>query len=1095
MDTATFQFGSWQVNRRDNSISDATDRHQIEPRAMDVLVALCAEPNTVFSSEQLLLQCWGSTLYGDNPVHKTITQLRKVLGDNRTNPSYIETIRKRGYRTIATVQHNHAEGPLTGSWDASPFRGLQAFDEQHAPIFFGRNDAICRLTQLIVGKVEQRTALEMVMILGPSGSGKTSLVRAGLLPRLMQTGQAVQIASASSFDMAEKGEHSLFTALAGILLDLAVADEGIFPRHSAMSLGLALQENMDGIAATLRDSLARGGARSGRRHFLFIDRFEAVFDENGIHAAERQHFLLTLGQLARSGAVIVLLACRNDFYPQVAACSSLMEGKAEGGHFDLGAPSHAEVAQMIRLPALAAGLTFGVERQSNTRLDDVLSECAIGNPDALPLLQYTLHELYRLRSNDGELSFADFHDMGGIEGAIGRRAEQVFNDWGELQKKCLPHVLSQVTTISTHGSIVTSRRCAWSQLADENERAVVVALVESRLFVSDLVGDVPGFGVAHEALLRRWPRVVDWIDRHRNALQVRTRISELALRWHEQANSDDLLLPEGMQLDEALGLLGMSAFSLSHQERALIAASSQRVRTRKRVRVAALGAIAMLALLVGGLGLSTYLAQREASERPVAVERLMNNMLSSTGQPDLSDTAKAEALNYFANTGEQKLNASSLAQRPATLLALAEMFNRRADPKAMLEAATTAQLLLREQLVQRPQDAKLLESGWNIASRFGRLLMKPASQEAARSFRLAQDYANHLHDRDPGNVAWWILQSKSHLDLGDLAMQVADLPAAESAFGKAIGLSNRALAVRPNDETLSARLVDTMYRLGTVNKAQGALQAAMQLHTKEAELERKHFLANPKDDVWGYRLAKALHEQAELNLALGNDLAAINKLEQAQQLYLRIQRHDPSNHQWLSATINSRILVQDIRARSGSTREILANLQRIATTLQELWDINPSGQALPLRALANLDALLRASIVMRLIELPRPAGGAQPLLDAVQRLSTAEARLAQQIKLNPFDNQARMILADALIAHASYLRQRQDNPAAQQICRQGRELLLGRAEQSFEYELIVRWLELHICLGMPDIVSATQQRLAHIGYRDTRYLRIIGEKK
>jgi len=119
-----FQFGKWQVSPRTNAIWDGADRHVLEPRAMDVLAALCAGAGAVLSAEQLLKQCWGNVVHGENSVHKAIAQLRRALGDNAVAPTYIETIRKRGYRTLAAVVRG----------GAPPAREAQApaFDETAA---------------------------------------------------------------------------------------------------------------------------------------------------------------------------------------------------------------------------------------------------------------------------------------------------------------------------------------------------------------------------------------------------------------------------------------------------------------------------------------------------------------------------------------------------------------------------------------------------------------------------------------------------------------------------------------------------------------------------------------------------------------------------------------------------------------------------------------------------------------------------------------------------------------------------------------------------------------------------------------------------
>jgi eukaryotic-like serine/threonine-protein kinase len=115
-----FRFGEWQV-----SAADCTIRHcelrtevQIEPRAMDVLVALCANAGVVLGADELLHLCWDGVTVGENQVHKAVTQLRRALGDRATAPRYIENIRKRGYRTIAevTIPLQRGAGGPTETW-------------------------------------------------------------------------------------------------------------------------------------------------------------------------------------------------------------------------------------------------------------------------------------------------------------------------------------------------------------------------------------------------------------------------------------------------------------------------------------------------------------------------------------------------------------------------------------------------------------------------------------------------------------------------------------------------------------------------------------------------------------------------------------------------------------------------------------------------------------------------------------------------------------------------------------------------------------------------------------------------------------------
>ena len=90
-----FFFGDWQVEPAANTVRCGKQVYQLEPKAMDVLLLLCRHAGEVLSSDDIASKCWPGTDTGDNPLHKIITQLRKALGDNATNPVYIETIRKR----------------------------------------------------------------------------------------------------------------------------------------------------------------------------------------------------------------------------------------------------------------------------------------------------------------------------------------------------------------------------------------------------------------------------------------------------------------------------------------------------------------------------------------------------------------------------------------------------------------------------------------------------------------------------------------------------------------------------------------------------------------------------------------------------------------------------------------------------------------------------------------------------------------------------------------------------------------------------------------------------------------------------------------
>lgn len=123
MTDSIFFFGDWQVSPQSNRLSRGNINRQLEPKAMEVLLYLCRHPGEVISSDDLLSACWpGDT--GDNPLHKTIAQLRRALDDSATQSRFIETIRRRGYRTLAQISFpsGHEQSVEQAVWQSgSPF--------------------------------------------------------------------------------------------------------------------------------------------------------------------------------------------------------------------------------------------------------------------------------------------------------------------------------------------------------------------------------------------------------------------------------------------------------------------------------------------------------------------------------------------------------------------------------------------------------------------------------------------------------------------------------------------------------------------------------------------------------------------------------------------------------------------------------------------------------------------------------------------------------------------------------------------------------------------------------------------------------------
>ena len=203
--------------------------------------------------------------------------------------------------------------------------------------------------------------------------------------------------------------------------------------------------------------LTEAGRKSGRllgfkdaKLILVVDQLEELFTVSGITAEGRRAFIQLLAGLARSGAVWVIATLRADFWHRAADILELLTLAKGQGRFDLAAPSPAELAEMIRKPAQASGLSFETNSESGIGLDAVLSEAAAAAPGALPLLSFTLDELYQNAKGRGEatLTHASYEALGGLEGAIANRADEIVAGLPEPSQATLARVLRALATVS-----------------------------------------------------------------------------------------------------------------------------------------------------------------------------------------------------------------------------------------------------------------------------------------------------------------------------------------------------------------------------------------------------------------------------------------------------------------------------------------------------------------------------------------------------------------------------------------------------------------------------------------------------------------------
>ncbi len=572
------------------------------------------------------------------------------------------------------------------TWADVPYRGLETFHLQHADIFFGREREIVELETRLRDRAAESTAF--VAVIGSSGSGKSSLVRGGLRASLTRFNLDESVSEwRSAVMLPAQAEGDPVAHLVRCLTEPEALPQ-------LANSGVALTELAENIADSPRTAvnlaikplLGNTGHRpvppktigeaalpqqstqhkeQSKQLLVIIDQFEEFFTDTRITAESREIFLHVLEALAQSGVCWVVATLRSDFYPIAQKSETFLRLKGENGHFDLLAPGPEALRRIITEPARMASVRFekrAPELGGQSVVGKILED-AKDQPDMLPLLSDLLLELYNHRSADNTITFAAYealgdpaNDISGLEGALSQRAEKEFAKLTAEQRATCPEILHALVTVEADADV--RRRANLNALRDTPQKAALVdAFISARLLTAD--GET--VSLAHEALLRKWPRIADWVRDNRQHLRVRSRVEQSLRLWQNRDRDPSLLLSEGVSLAEGVALLQDAPHLLAGSEyqpvRDYIQASDDHHRARakraKRIRGFVMAGLSALTLVALAGGLFARLKQVEAEEQRAFAEAETER---AEKQKIQSDIAAGEGWLLRAQVADEKGN-------------------------------------------------------------------------------------------------------------------------------------------------------------------------------------------------------------------------------------------------------------------------------------------------------------------------------------------------------------------------------------------------------------------------------------------------------
>jgi formylglycine-generating enzyme required for sulfatase activity len=507
-----FRYGSAVRDRPEVSYTELEFNAASEPPTLTRLI---------FLLDQLALVPIG--LFSDTKHGERQETFRKRLSDSgiTCKPfTDVHELEKLIYQALIEISGSEADNGdqerIQWPEDKSPYPGLFRFDEEYAPLFFGRDREVAEL----ITKMSEPQG-RFIVISGSSGSGKSSLIGAGVWRALIKEERMPGSHNWLWRRIQPDDGKTPFEALAW---HLRQTFQKLAERPDFLAVALASNQNK------LRELLSQH-VNSGQELILFVDQLEGLFTR-GFEDKEVMAFLERLVTVAGNAEnrLRVLATIRSEFVTRLEESESLRALLNTGYSYHLGRASPRTLQDMIEKPAQATGYEFEPGLVGEI-LDDAGQE-----PGHLPLIAYALKRLFECSKESKERRFTrgSYLSVGKVAGAIGTQADRVLAGLKDPElSKAFDRLFSELVHIARDGS-PTRRRVPLNEVGSiQSVSGLVEALAapDCRILVTDVQQNNPYVEVAHEKLFTAWTRLKEWIETGGDALRLIEHASEEARRW------------------------------------------------------------------------------------------------------------------------------------------------------------------------------------------------------------------------------------------------------------------------------------------------------------------------------------------------------------------------------------------------------------------------------------------------------------------------------------------------------------------------------------------------------------------------------------
>jgi len=507
--------------------------------------------------------------------------IQAIHGDNNKQVQIINYYYREAIKTIA------AESADTDNENLPcPYRGLFHFGPDDAEFFFGREVFV----EELFGATQTRN---FIPVLGASGSGKSSVVLAGLVPRLQQEGNWLF----THFRPGSEPFHALALALVPLYTPNLNATERI---AQARQLANYLREGTISLADVFAQIHQN---QQNFRVLLIADQFEELYTlcTDGKIRRSFLDVLLASFHLSNSQSQqnnVLIATMRADFLGNALSYPKFGD-LLQNSDIKIRSMNHEELEEVIIKPADKSGVSFEAGLVKRI-LDDVKDE-----PGNLPLLEFALTQLWKRRTGK-QLTHVAYEEIGEVEGALARHADENYRKLSEVEREQVRRIFIQL--VRPGEGTEDTRRLATKAELNQANWGLVKHLADARLVVtSQNAANQETVEVVHEALIRNWGELRQWMDTDREFRAWQERLRVGMYQWEEMQRDEGILL-RGAALADAEEKLKLRRDDVAQGEKDFIQASiALRDRERKRrersrlFTISGLTLVAAISLFFGGV--------------------------------------------------------------------------------------------------------------------------------------------------------------------------------------------------------------------------------------------------------------------------------------------------------------------------------------------------------------------------------------------------------------------------------------------------------------------------------------------------------------